>query len=293
MSVKASGEGGFTLIEMLIATFVFAVVMSMAFISISRMMNTATPGVASVRATDAAESVTGALVTQLEGAAYPTASSGLSAASIASILPLDSPVALACPEEIMFFASPPSPSSTPASPEWFWAFVTNVPGVAGPLAANRYELKEIEFKPGNGYANTIFQNQGSCPSSPPNNGLISSVESAGTNMPAETRSLYMDISAAVGGYNGTGTLASGAPEPQVFTYLNGTTGFTCPANGSSCTYTANQVVAVGIHIMVRRRPQDPIGLASYRVLLTAVGDTYCLPYANYDPVACSSQGTVP
>jgi prepilin-type N-terminal cleavage/methylation domain-containing protein len=288
-SIPTQSEGGFTLVEMMVAVFVFAVIISMVFVSINRMESGAVATASGIHATDSAESVTNVLVTQVEGAVYPSGSD-LSAQSQATILPLDSPVAVACPEDILFYASPPSPSSTPASPEWFWAFVTTVPGITGPLAANRYELKEIEFKPGNGYANTIYADQSSCPGNPPSSALISSVDGAGTNMPADSSSLYLDLSA---GYNGMGNLANGAPEPQVFTYLNGNTGLSCPANGTSCTYTSNQVAAVGIHVMVRRRPLDPIGLAEYRVLLTAVGNAYCLPYANFDPAVCSSTTAVP
>ncbi len=282
------GESGFTLVELMVAIFIFAVVISIVFVSMDRMETSGTAGLSSVRATAGAVSVTNTLVPQLQDAVYPT-SSDLSSASQGTLIPLNSPVVVACPEEVLFFASPPSGTASPAPPEWFWAFLIPTPGAAGPLAAQSYTVEELEFQPGHGYANTIFQSDGTCPASAPSSGLIGAVKGApGGRLPIDTSGIYMDLSASAGGYNGT-TGSSGTPESQLFTYLNGSTGLKCPANqAGGCSYAPNDVAAVGINVTVKRRPLSPVGVDDYRVLLTAVGNQYCLPYADFNPEVCST-----
>ncbi|MHB8263603.1 MAG: type II secretion system protein [Acidimicrobiales bacterium] len=285
-------EGGFTLIELIVVMMIFSIISVMVAITLINTERLTNSGLATVHGVDSSVAITSSLLPLLEGSQYPpTTGPGSWAAS------LESPVVVACPEELLFFASPPSASGSVSSPVWVFAFATPSPA-GSPLAyRNIYVLKVVTFPPGSGVAEGIYGTNKGCPNTPPTEPALP----GGSLMPVASYSLYLPLNGATypcpcpyNDYAITGTPPSDAltSPPAVFGYVNGNWGniWTDVPYGpydATSGIALSDIIAVRIYVTTKPVTASKATTTSYQAQLTSVvnNQNTCFPYSrSYKPV---------
>jgi prepilin-type N-terminal cleavage/methylation domain-containing protein len=120
-------SGGFTLVEMMIAGVIFAILISMIFVIITNLMTQSMATTRNLSAQDAVATVSNSLARDIREATYPPSSS-------ASPPPA---VWLVCPDAMVLYSNLPTPSGASSSSQQGWLYIyltkedTTVPAVNG------------------------------------------------------------------------------------------------------------------------------------------------------------------
>ncbi len=249
------GEGGFTLVELLVAIFIFAIVTAVAFSAVWQFSSVATYANTEFTTTNNTNVTVGLLNNYLEGAAYPAAPS-----APAWAVALDTPIAIACPDEVLFWGASPSGNYQAGSYGWtfIWlspynpAKIVPVPTTGNGFSSfELYQLKAVFFPSGNGTAATLYDatNSGSsCPTTAP-----SPTPRSGTSI-----TNLSDVALPQGSYN-----ALPANSSSVFSYVSGNPGSTNQYVWMGQPgYVAQSVVGIAIRLNVSPTPGYPITVTS-------------------------------
>ena len=190
-------ESGFSLIELMVASFIFMIVLGMVFVTTDSVMTTSTTAFAGSNETVLAGQTGEELSSYINDAnlfgAGMLTSSSVPKCSVAWCYPNgkavpgrsllyaptppagSNPLVLACPEEMLYWGVSQPAGSTSVYPAWYFIYAGTSPGSPPGI----YTLKMISFPPGSGYAATLVGQVKStgCPSSVPT-GVAAAINSA-------------------------------------------------------------------------------------------------------------------
>ncbi|MCL4434758.1 MAG: prepilin-type N-terminal cleavage/methylation domain-containing protein [Actinobacteria bacterium] len=289
-------EDGFTLVELLVVMIIFSIISITVAITLTNTEVLTNSALATVHGTDSSTVVTNTLLSLLEGSQYPPSSG---AGSWATTDGLDSPVVVACPEEVLFYASPPSATSSVSPPVWVYAYVRPYPAGSPPAYKNIYRLKVVTFSAGSGLGQTIYGATNTCPSSPPAISLANMP--SGSHVPVLSYSLYLPLDSQP--YNAPYEPSSDTPAgndqipnpPAVFGYVNGNYGNIWTdvpgSSGSASSFQLADIVAVRLFVESKPVTAGGATVTTYQAQLSSVvnNPNTCYAFSRSFKPACYQQ----